>query len=243
MADLILVPAGGGTPGGSNTNLQYNNAGAFGGFADGTAHQLLHGARTFGAVDLTQEVSGVLPGANGGVSALNGSPTAYLLPYGLFGTAAAADAASGAANLAFIAPFTMDSYLTFTKATVYIDATSSGNHGYIAVYRLSDLSKVCQLTFTCGAGTGALVASAVSPSSVTLKPDTYLLSWGADNSAIMFLGYQAFGAKAATLINNSNVLTGNKASVISSGSFPDPLPALSGFTKGASSPPIVLVEP
>lgn len=61
---LILIPAGGGTPGGSNTNLQYNNNGAFGGFADGTSHQLLHGGRTFGAVDLTQEVSGLLPVAN-----------------------------------------------------------------------------------------------------------------------------------------------------------------------------------
>lgn len=37
-------------PGGSPNQLQYNNAGALGGFNDGTAHQVLHGLRTFGPV-------------------------------------------------------------------------------------------------------------------------------------------------------------------------------------------------
>lgn len=43
---------GGGStpPGGSSGTIQYNNAGTFGGFADGTAHQVLHGGKTFGAV-------------------------------------------------------------------------------------------------------------------------------------------------------------------------------------------------
>lgn len=53
---------GGGTPGGSNTNLQYNNAGAFGGFADGTSTQILHGQRTFGPLNFsTDSLSGTLP--------------------------------------------------------------------------------------------------------------------------------------------------------------------------------------
>ncbi len=51
-------------PGGVSNSLQYNNAGAFGGFADGTAHQVLHGGRTFGQVDLTADVFGNLPVAN-----------------------------------------------------------------------------------------------------------------------------------------------------------------------------------
>lgn len=37
-------------PGGTNGQLQYNNAGALGGFNDGTAHQVQHGLRTFSAV-------------------------------------------------------------------------------------------------------------------------------------------------------------------------------------------------
>lgn len=37
-------------PGGTNGQHQYNNSGALGGFNDGTAHQVLHGLRTFGAV-------------------------------------------------------------------------------------------------------------------------------------------------------------------------------------------------
>lgn len=65
----VTLGGSGGTtsPGGSDTNLQYNNAGSFGGFADGTAHQLLHGGRTFGAVDLASaDVTGLLAKANGG---------------------------------------------------------------------------------------------------------------------------------------------------------------------------------
>lgn len=53
-------------PGGSSGDIQYNNSGAFGGFADGTSHQVLHGGKTFSAVDLTADVTGVLPAANVG---------------------------------------------------------------------------------------------------------------------------------------------------------------------------------
>lgn len=41
---------GGGTPGGVDTDIQYNNAGAFGGITDGSSTQVLHGGRTFGSV-------------------------------------------------------------------------------------------------------------------------------------------------------------------------------------------------
>jgi len=54
------------SPGGSSGNLQYNNSGSFGGFADGTSTQVLHGGRTFSAVSLTADVTGTLPVANGG---------------------------------------------------------------------------------------------------------------------------------------------------------------------------------
>src|ERR1051325_8911359 len=89
MSDLILIPAGGGIPGGSSTNLQYNNNGAFGGFADGTSSQVLHGGRTFGQVvnadianttiDLTTKVTGVLPPANGGSADSTGAASGLML--------------------------------------------------------------------------------------------------------------------------------------------------------------------
>ena len=69
-------------PGGSNGDLQYNNSSVLGGFADGTSSQLLHGGKTFGAVDLATEVgSSKLPLANGGTNAdlsVSGSATAVL---------------------------------------------------------------------------------------------------------------------------------------------------------------------
>lgn len=74
---------GGGTPGGSPGNLQYNNAGAFGGFTDGSSTQVLHGGRTFGLVvnadiaaatiDLSTKVTGLLPAAD--MPALTGDCT------------------------------------------------------------------------------------------------------------------------------------------------------------------------
>lgn len=51
---------GGGSPGGSSGNLQYNLAGVFAGFADGTAHQILHGGRTFAAVTSADVDSSVI---------------------------------------------------------------------------------------------------------------------------------------------------------------------------------------
>ena len=64
-------PGGGGTPGGSNFELQYNNSGTFGGIALGTlGYPLLSdgsgGAPIFGQLDLTLGVTNVLPVANGG---------------------------------------------------------------------------------------------------------------------------------------------------------------------------------
>lgn len=41
---------GTGSPGGSSGDLQYNNSGSFGGFADGTSTQVLHGGKTFSSV-------------------------------------------------------------------------------------------------------------------------------------------------------------------------------------------------
>lgn len=93
---------GGGTPAAPNGGLQYNNAGVFGGFADGTAHQVLHGGRTFGAVTsldvdssifTTSTLPGSFPTLNQSTSGnaatattagnLNGTPN---LPNGTTGT-------------------------------------------------------------------------------------------------------------------------------------------------------------
>lgn len=62
---------GGGSPGGSNFELQYNNSGTFGGIALGTlGYPLLSdgssGTAVFGQLDLTLGVTGLLPVAHGG---------------------------------------------------------------------------------------------------------------------------------------------------------------------------------
>jgi hypothetical protein len=56
------LSGGGGTgsPGGSTGDIQYNNAGAFAGFADGSSTQVLHGGKTFSQVDLNSDVTGNL---------------------------------------------------------------------------------------------------------------------------------------------------------------------------------------
>lgn len=63
---ITATGSAGGSPAGSNGQIQYNNAGNFGAFADGSSVQVLHGGRTYSSVGLTTDVSGILPIANGG---------------------------------------------------------------------------------------------------------------------------------------------------------------------------------
>lgn len=58
------APGASASAGGTNGQIEYNNNGPLGGFADGTSHQVLHGGKTFSQVDLTADVTGVLPSAN-----------------------------------------------------------------------------------------------------------------------------------------------------------------------------------
>ena len=70
--------AGGTPPGGANTELQYNNSGAFAGLANAAANNALISAGTstlptWGKIGLTTHVTGLLPIANGGTGAASAS--------------------------------------------------------------------------------------------------------------------------------------------------------------------------
>lgn len=109
VEQMIEAAGAGGTPGGSTTQLQYNNAGAFGGISgattDGTA--VTYTANNLKAADITASGSGgFLIQSNSGTDV------------GLFG-------AGGGAGATFYGGVNIDGSLTVDTNTLYVDATNN----------------------------------------------------------------------------------------------------------------------
>lgn len=109
VEQMIEAAGGGGTPGGSTTQLQYNNAGSFGGISgattDGTA--VTYTANNLKAADITASGSGgFLIQSNSGTDV------------GLFG-------AGGGAGATFYGGVNIDGSLTVDTNTLYVDATNN----------------------------------------------------------------------------------------------------------------------
>jgi hypothetical protein len=79
------TPAGGGSPGGSNTQLQYNNSGAFGGDSGATTNGA--GALTIASLDFTNFATGGVKGTATNNSAASGYVGEYISSEILLGSA------------------------------------------------------------------------------------------------------------------------------------------------------------
>ena len=109
IVEQMIEAAGGGTPGGSTTQLQYNNAGAFGGISgattDGTV--VTYTANNLKAADITASGSGgFLIQSNSGTDV------------GLFG-------AGGGSGATFYGGVNISGELTVDTNTLYVDATNN----------------------------------------------------------------------------------------------------------------------
>lgn len=188
-------PGGGGSPGGTNGQIQYNNAGAFGGISTtGSGDVVLATSPTLvtpalgtpasgtltnaTGLPLTTGVTGVLPGANGGTGVNNGSNTITL---GGNISTAGAFTTTGAYSVTHTYPgaytYTFPSATSTLLASTIEDQTVSG--GAIVTSKTITLS-----------GT------------VTLDPGARPLQFGTNGGAVTIAAPSNDGS-AAMLITNS----------------------------------------
>jgi hypothetical protein len=208
----------------------------------GTTTTLLHGnaggAPTFSAVDLTADVTGVLPAANGGAGqAVTANQGYYILPTGSNTMTAAATTSTFTANhvraMLFVLPYTV----TFTKMVLNVTTTSNGNNYFAAVYSADKSTLLRQGTFTLGAGTGALSATV---SSTTLRPGPYWFAWAADNTAAVVTAWGNVIGTNTNPFNLNNVKLGDSDQLVSGGVMPA---TLGTITASGLNPAVVMIEP
>jgi hypothetical protein len=241
-----LSQSGGGSggstaPGGNNTDLQYNNNSAFGGFADGTGTQVLHGGRSFSQVvnadianttiDLTAKVTGVLPPANGGVANVNTTAQGFLI--GGFVTvpplAVGSNAVQGA-NAVYAMQMVVPFIITIKKMAMRLSVVGgAGTKFNSAIYSADGNTKLIETSFDANSTT----AQSIATSTVTLNPGTYWFAWSAANATMRAAGYNTSGI---TEVLQVFLLHGIAANVMASNVMPTTLGAISVSAVAAGVP-------
>lgn len=191
---------------------------------------------TTGTIALSTPVST----ANGGTPVISVAATGgFFAPFGLIQLSQSGLTSTVTAGAVRAGMFYLPYTLTFTKATVNVTTTSNTNHEYIGVYSADKTTLLCQITFTLGAGTGAL-AGVLSPASVTLAPGFYWEAFSADNSTSVLQAVQAPNATTLAALNTQNVYWGLSNQTFSAGNMPAGLGTMS---TNAATLPVVMLEP
>lgn len=187
-------PSGVGVPGGSPGNLQYNLAGAFAGFADGSIHQVLHGLRTFSAVtsldvDTSVALTGVDLNSSSQVTALHlTGPT--LCGAGTF--ARGIDGSGNAAGCTAVAFPVLTGGTNTTAAMLVGTGASLGVSGSGTIDATTLLSKTWAIPASIGSTTPAAGAF------TTLSASSQITSSVATGTA-------PFSITSTTVVPNLNV--------------------------------------
>lgn len=160
-----------------------------------------------------------------------------------FDTAVLIDAANttsimGTANHIRAFQFNLNRQITFTRATISVSTTSSGNHEYIGLYD-KNKNLICQFTYVLGAGTGPLTATIAT--AITLNPGTYWLVRGADQTTSVLQASSPMSSNLVGIYNSGSIVRyGDCSNVIAGGNLPS---SLGTVTTSATAPPAVLLEP
>lgn len=247
LQDSGSVCAGGSLPGGSNTQLQYNNSGVLAGAADFAyvTHTLTGGASAI--VDLTAQAQGTFKAPC--PTNLGWAPWGISYP----GTGAAVNTAAngGVTQIAFIPTTVCMDHINFTVETASGIACTGGTCGLVFEIASPDLGTVyCVSTVATSGGSPDINSLAVKQKTLTWSSGlnvsagvcklpggvSYTLVTSSDSTVLKLNNYLFGGDPTATMINISNskyfgvaasVTTGNGASLA--------FTSLSGLTWTANS--------
>lgn len=247
MSDFRINPpttsTGGGTPGGNNTDLQYNNSGAFGGFADGTSTQVLHGGRTFSqivnadiaaaTIDLTAKVTGLLPAANAGVAQPTDHPGIFPTQYSAFGhnIIGTANSCVGSNNQVRAVRFVLPFRMAIGRATLTVVATSASQTLAAAIYDIAGTTKLIEFGTFNGA---SATTQSLTAGPVTLNPGEYWFAYSNSNTAVTVNCIGPNNSLSA-IIGATNKHYVSAANAYSSG-MPSSLGALTNITSSVNIP-------
>jgi hypothetical protein len=130
--------------------------------------------------------------------------------------------------------------ITFTKATVFVSVTSNGNHFLECIFDATGTNLIRQISWTLGAGTGALTATVPATS---LPAGAYWVLWGSDSATPTVLGAVGQAANALTLINTNTTISGGTGNVISASNCPSTVGVGGMNTALAQNFPMTKLEP
>ena len=159
---MQLMMSGGGstTPGGSSGDIQYNNAGAFGGVT-------------------------VVPAANGGVANVSTTGEGYWFPEPLAESFAGKTFSTNStiaatANRVYMAQTVLNrrqkiSFFTFATGSA-AGITSGNNFGY-ALYNHDGSSRLATINVAGTVAVSTAVRTAIAETTVTLDPGVYWIAW------------------------------------------------------------------
>lgn len=182
--------------------------------------------------------NGVLAPANGGTaSCVTAGRCSFLFPFDratlITGGGSTATVTAGTVRCGMV----QFPAITFTKMSVNVGVTSSGNHVMFGVYTQDRSTLLVQGTFTLGAGTGGLTSTV---SSTSLSAGWYWGCYSADNSTATLIAANSVSNSPLIAFNFVNVYWGIAANTASGTTMPS---SLGTITSNAANLPVVTFEP
>lgn len=214
--------------------------------AVGSTNTVLHGNTgadpTFSAVDLTADVTGVLPGANGGAANVSAADQGYLLTstnMGI-GTSVSAGIVVAANNAVRAFQFVLPFRLVVGKITFEVTTTVGSSLVDVGIYDAAGTTKLVS-TGAVDTSTGTFKSTSISPA-VTLAPGVYYLAVTSNDTTVQLRRISGDSNVQNSLNNNTVKKAGTATNSSTSGVLPSSLGSPAIGTAASVNFPVVTFE-